>query len=93
MLYLVYCESAHYCGYGQHWVVDAIDEYDADYQVQPLADEYFFEQDEEQLVEDGLDTEGIYATVKTIEEFGPEHDSWKHYQDPKQEQFYIKVNV
>ena len=53
----------------------------------------FFEQDEEQLVEDGLDTEGTFATITTIEEFGPEHDSWKFYQDPTQEEFYIKVNV
>lgn len=92
MLYIVYAESAHYAGYGQHWVVEAEDESEAEDLVQPEADDYFFDQDSEQLVDDGLDEEGIFASIIRVEKFGPEHESWEYYLDPKQAEFYIKVN-
>jgi hypothetical protein len=94
MLYIVYAESANYCGYGQHFVVEANDEVEAQDFTEEAAEEYFCEQDRDQLEEDGwYDLDGmIFADIKSVEEFGPGHTSWEFYQDPSQAEFYIKVN-
>ncbi len=92
MLYLAYCESANYCGYGQHFVIEAESDSEAEIPLEAYADEYFYEQDSDHLEEDGID-EGPYYSLIRVEEFGPEHESWKYYQDPSQEEFYTKVNV
>ena len=94
MLYIVYADSANYCGYGQHFVVEAADKEIARELTLDAAEEYFREQDEEQLEEDGYDLdEMVYSTIETVQEFNTEHDSWKYYQDPGQAEFYIKVNL
>jgi hypothetical protein len=94
MLYIVYCESANYAGYGQHFVVEAESETEAEMLVEPAAEDYFREQDEDQLVEEGLDLDGMsYSTIETVEVFNEQHDSWKYYQDLGQAEFYIKVNL
>lgn len=94
MLYIIYAESANYACYGQHFVVDATSIYNASEQVLHAAEDYFFEQDEDQLIEDGYDEEeGPFADIKSIQPFGPEHEYWKFYQDPTQDEFYIKVNL
>ena len=93
MLYIIYAESANYCGYGQHFVVEAINEDDASAVAEQQIEEYFFDQDWDQLEEDyGPDFEGPHGSVVSVEEFGPDHESWKFYQDPTQAEFYIKVN-
>lgn len=92
MLYLAYCESAHYCGYGQHFVVEAENASEAEVPLEDAANEYFYEQDSDHLEEDGI-YEGPYYSLIRVEEFGPAHDCWKYYQDPSQEEFYTKVNV
>lgn len=91
MLYLVYAESAQYCGYGQHFVVQADSDREVDDLVANAADDYFYDLYNEELEEDGEDY-GPYHTVHTVEEFGPEHESWKYYKDPSQAEFYIEVN-
>ena len=91
MLYLIYAESANYCGYGMYFVVNADNESDAHAAAEMSVEEYFYEQDDEQCQEDGI-FEGPYGSIVRIEEFGPEHEAWKHYQDPSQAEFYWKVN-
>jgi hypothetical protein len=94
MLYIVYAESANYCGYGQHFVVEADDEVEAEDSVAEASEEYFCEQDRDQLEEEDHDLEGMtFATTISVEPFGPEHKSWEFYQDPSQAEFYIKVNL
>jgi len=93
MLYIVYAESANYCGYGQHFVVEADDEVEAEDSVAEASEEYFCEQDRDQLEEEDHDLEGMtFATTISVEPFDASHDSWKYYQDPSQAEFYIRVN-
>ena len=93
MLYIIYAESANYCGYGQHFVVEADNVFQAEELAEQACDDYFREQDEEQLEEEGYDLDGMtYSNIMTTELFNAEHDSWKYYQDPSQAEFYIKVN-
>jgi hypothetical protein len=93
MLYIIYAESANYCGYGQHFVVEA-NEVEAQELALDVIEDYFREQDESQLEEEGHDLDGMmYSSIQTIELFDAEHDSWKFYQDPGQAEFYIKVNL
>ncbi len=94
MLYLVYCESTNYCGYGQHFVVRTdveVPDHELEFLVSDVADEYFYEQDSDQLEEEGIE-EGPYFSVRTIEPFDETHETWKFYKDPSQSEFYIEVN-
>jgi hypothetical protein len=94
MLYIIYAESANYCGYGQHFVVEADSETQAEELALDATEDYFREQDESQLEEEDHDLEGMtFATIISVEPFGPEHKSWEFYQDPSQAEFYIKVNL
>ena len=93
MLYLIYAESANYAGYGQHFVVEAADEDEARSAAEDAINEYFYEQDGEQLEEEDVDCEGFYGSICSCEEFGPGHKTWEFYLDPSQDEFYTKVNV
>ena len=94
MLYLVYCESANYGGYGQHFVVIADNEALAEQLAEQAAEDYFYEQDCEQLEQEGHDFEGMsFAVVVSVELFDDTHRSWKFYQDPSQREFYTEVNL
>lgn len=93
MLYIVYCESANYAGYGQHFVVEAENEADAEELALDVCEDYFREQDESQLEEEEHDLDGMmYSSITTTEPFDEAHDSWKYYKDPSQAEFYIRVN-
>lgn len=92
MLYLVYAESYHYCGYGQHFVVEALSEEHATELCETAIDEYFYEQDGSQLEEEGIE-DGPYGNVLTVEPFDSTHESWQYYQDPSQSEFYIEVSA
>lgn len=93
MLYLIYCESSHYCGYGQHFVVEANSEEMAVELVDCAASEYFYEQDSSQLEEDDLlYDDSDYYTLISVEPFDENHESWKFYKDPGQREFYLEVN-
>jgi hypothetical protein len=94
MLYIIYAESANYCGYGQHFVVEADNETQAEELVLDVSEVYFCEQDESQLDDEGHDLDGmVYSNIITVEPFDADHDSWKYYQDKSQSEFYIKVNI
>ena len=92
MLYLVYAESANYAGYGQYFVVEAEDEQEAEVLAADAIEEFFYDQDDEQLQEEGEEPE-FYGSVGRIEEFSTEHEQWGYYTDPIQSLHYIKVNV
>lgn len=92
MLWLIYCESANYCGYGQHFVVEADSEEEAREKVFDSAEEYFYEQDGEQLEEDGV-LYDCYSTIESVEPFDQSHRDWKYYKDPSQSEFYIEVDT
>jgi hypothetical protein len=97
MLYLVYAESANYAGYGQHFVVEAPNAGEVEALVSDDIEDYFYEQDSDQLKEELAEEEweaiDTYGSIERVEEFGPEHEQWKYYQDPTQAEFYWKVNV
>jgi len=93
MLYIIYAESANYAGYGQHFVVEADDETQAEELALDAIEDYFREQDESQLEEEH-DLDGMmYSNIMITEPFDAAHDFWKYYQDPSQAEFYIRVNL
>lgn len=91
--YLAYCESANYCGYGQHFVITAVTEQQAEELLESVAQEFFYEEDSELLIEDGIDEDDVcsYYHLVRMELFDETHPSWKYYTDPSQSQFYIEV--
>lgn len=91
MLFLAYCESANYAGYGQHFVIEAESASEAEVYLEHPADEYFWEQDSDHLEEDDIE-EGPYYSLERLEEFGPAHEQWVYYNKPSQAEFYTKVN-
>lgn len=93
MLYIVYCESAHYYGYGQYFVAEANSRMEAECAIQPAAEAFFREENGDRLVEEGHDPDSlIYSTMVTTEEFNEDHECWPFYQKADQAEFYIKVN-
>lgn len=92
MLYLIYCESHNYAGYGQHFVVQADSPEQAEEIVEPAANEYFWEQDGSQLEEEGYDENEPFANIILVEEFNDSHEYYKYFQDLDQSEHYIKVN-
>lgn len=94
MLYIVYADSANYCGYGQHFVVEASSEDEASELVVESAEDYFREQDEGQLDDEGHDLDGmVFANIVSVEELNEDHECWSFYNDPSQSEFYIRVNL
>lgn len=93
MLWLIYAQSATYASYGQYFVVEAEDSYQAEGLVLPYVEEYFIEQDLDDLVSDGLESEGPYGAVISITEFDESHEDWKFFKDPKQSSHYIQIKA
>ena len=92
MLHIVYAESSNYCGYGQHFVVKNLEtDPDAAVLLEEAIEEYFYEQDQEQLEEDEIEG-SPFGCIITEEPFDEDHDSWVFYKDPSQAEFYIEVN-
>jgi hypothetical protein len=90
MLYIIYAESAQYCGYGQHFVVSAETKELAEALAEYTMQEYFYELYQEELEEDNIEDECLYS-VQMIEEFHESHELWKYYQDPSQREFFTRV--
>ena len=87
MLYIIYYESANYCGYGEHVVVHANSEDEAKDKAFYHMEEFYREQDEEQYLEeheDDPDFEGPWSTVITCDLFGPGHEQWEFFMMPSQ---------
>lgn len=62
-LWVVYFESANYCGYGEHCLVWATDSEGAKEAASEYAENYYYEQDTEQYMEDhGYENEEAWAS-------------------------------
>jgi hypothetical protein len=93
MLYIAYVESANYAGYGQHFVIKAETITEAETLLEAPAEDYFLEEDRDQLEEEGVDLDTItYASIRSLEEFNELHECWQFYLTPGQAEFYYKVN-
>lgn len=90
MLWLIYAESATYTSYGQHFVVEAEDSWQAEALAESAIEEYFVEEDHDDIVADGLEVD-TYGTIINICEFDETHEQWEFYKDPSQSGFYIQV--
>ncbi len=60
-LYVVYFESANYAGYGEHALVwaSSVEEALADEQLAQHAEEFYYEQDGDQYLEEHGDDDGV----------------------------------
>lgn len=77
MLWLVYFESANYAGYGEHRLVEAETEDQARDIIEPIAEDFYMEEDRYQLEDEDYDIDNCnYACIKSVEEFTPEHEDW-----------------
>ena len=92
-LWVIYFESANYCGYGEHCVVKAETEDEAREVASGYAEDFYYEQDSDQYYEDYAEEDPEYwADIKTVELFDETHESWKYFKDPKQSSFYPLIN-
>lgn len=91
-LYVVYFESANYAGYGEHARVWATSEEEAKEAVSDYAEEYYYDQDGDQLEEDDIE-DGPYANVMSaVLQAGSEFEEF--IADPQQaEHFYPIINT
>ena len=93
-LFILYFESANYCGYGHHAVVRASDHEDAAAKAWPIMEEYFQEQDEDQYIEENGNPDGVmWATLIRSEVLDKNHEDWEFVVKPGQAQFYEFVDV
>lgn len=88
-IYLVYFESANYAGYGHRCVVKAQSEDEAEYLAKGHAEDVYYDEDSDQWYDENEDDPCEWAAILTVEEFGPEHDTWQYFMDKTQrEHFY-----
>lgn len=99
MLWLIDYESSQWCGGQSHVVVVAETADEANYLAEDhmestmrelFSDEYA--DLEAEYAEDGVDAVFDCAyTINSIEAFDENHESWKFYCDPSQEQFFPTI--
>lgn len=94
-LYVVYFESANYCGYGEHCLVWAVNEDDARDAASDYADNFYYEQDCAQYEEenDG-DSDGVsWASIMEVYPLASDKaEDIRGYLLTAQKQFYPIVN-
>lgn len=96
-LFVVYFESANYCGYGEHCLVWATDEYDAREAASSYAENFYYEQDYDQWEEEieGCDDSDVsWATITEVYPLASDaaEDVRRYLQDDTQKHFYPIVN-
>jgi len=96
-LYVVYFESANYCGYGEYCLVWATDPDDARDAASEWAEDFYREQDEEQFLDENGDCEypDLWATItKDPYPLASEdaEDIRRYLLDSSQAQFYPIIN-
>jgi hypothetical protein len=92
-LYVIYFESANYCGAGEHCVVWASSPEEAETKADYYMQDYYYDQDYEQFAEenDGEEPDTYYNVVSV--ELLSESDQLEFYNDPAQRAaFYPCVN-
>lgn len=62
-IYIVEFESANYAGAPEHCTVMASDEDEAMMLAEDWANDFYYQQDSEQLQDEGLDEEGPHASI------------------------------
>jgi hypothetical protein len=91
-LYVVYFESANYCGYGEHCLVWATDEDDARDKASDWADEFYREQDLYQYKEylNGV----VWASIMNVFPLASEEGEGirGYLLDDEQKHFYQVIN-
>lgn len=93
-LFILYFESANYCGYGYHAVVRAHNPEDAYDKASPFMEDYFMEQDQDQLIEDAGDPDdAVWSNMISCEVLDKNHEDWQYVIDPGQESFYEFIGV
>jgi len=93
MLWIIYAESANYAGYGQHFVVEASTDDMAVAVAEHVMNEYFYEQDCDELIEDGIDPdENSLFMVCSVDVLDETNEHWGWFHTPSQSEFYIRVN-
>jgi hypothetical protein len=96
-LFLIEYEGAHWCGGISHCVVVAEDEVEAESEAEAYMDEsmreLFADEYQDDLEDGGNADDDVAYTVRSIEEFGPEHENWKWFLDYDQRSnFYPCIN-
>lgn len=78
--YLVYWESANYAGAGEYWVVEADDADHAMERTGYNAEEFFYEQDGEQYLEENGEDDGVmwasHISTQSWAELDEQHRNW-----------------
>lgn len=92
--FILYYESANYCGYGHHAIVLASHEGEAEDLSEGPMEDYFREQDEDQYRdENGYDEEPIWASLKYCKELTKDDETWGFACTEGQEQFYEFIGI
>ena len=93
-LYILYFESANYCGYGHHAIVRAVDEEEAQDKASSFMEEYFQEQDEDQYIEENGDADDvIWANMVSCQLLDKNYEYWQYVIDSNQSSFYEFIDV
>ena len=92
-LYVIYFESANYCGGGEHCVVWASSAEEAEDKAASYMNDFYYEEDYDQFAEDTDGEEAdVWHTVISVELLS-DSDSKEFYADPAQRAaFYPCVN-
>lgn len=93
-IYILYFESANYCGYGHHAIVRADDHEAAAAKAWPYMDEYFREQDQDQYIEENGEDDGVmWAHLVSNEVLDKNHEYWQYVVDSNQASFYEFIGI
>lgn len=95
-LWIVYFESANYCGYGAHCLVRAETEDQARTLAEGYAEDFYYDQDQDQYYEEHPENMDVgpdsWADIKTVEVLDENHESWIFVQMPSQASIYPMIN-
>jgi hypothetical protein len=91
--FILYYESANYCGYGHHAIVLASDETEAEELSEGAMEDYFREQDEDQYFDEYGEDNPLWASLISCEELTKDHESWKFACTEDQAQFYEFIGI
>lgn len=94
--FVVYATSANYCGYGEYCRVWALDEEDAKHASSDYFEDLYYQQDEEQYIEENGEDYDCCGWSHIEEAYALDSEEAKdvrgYLQDPNQAHFYPLVN-
>ena len=89
-LWVVEFESMNYCGAASHCLVWAVDEDDAKMSSEEYAENYYFEEDGDQYLEDNEDDEGVIWSTTTSAVLLEGSEFAEYVEDQSQQQAYYQ---